>query len=544
MFVLGILIAGAANATSRKLIAEYGADHSTSAFLPLVSTMMFCFNLSMYLFLLLFWVRSVQRRLLPSKERVYLITAAICAVIMLLLRSIKYRLVSDIDLDAQRYIWYLYYVPMILLPTLFLMTCLRINKKNTEKRFDERLLLIPAIVLISLFLTNDLHYLAFRPNGDSVMSGANASYFNNGLFYVYYGYYGVTITLGLALLVRANRRLHSVKRALLPFAFLFIMLALVLIDKTLNWIRVPSMFNMPEVVSFSMVGLFESCIRNRLIPYNENYAGFFVQMSFPAVITDKDLVVSYRSAQDVSAGSGLLRKSLDGPLYLDEDTKLSARPVTEGYAFYTEDESELNRLNEKLADANELISEENDLISAENELRAKQAQVDSRNLIYARIAEKMLPYHRLALEKIDGIKPDDPDFDKKIACLNLLNAYIKRGTNLLLVSEGEDEISVNELKLAVDELARYLHYCGVRTNTAAVGGKVSRDDALSLFTSVYAVVGALPDNTTLLNIAINGGDLRIAADGDSADGLPGNITVRESGGIFIYGCTAGEGGAV
>ena len=256
----------------------------------------------------------------------------------------------------------------------------------------------------------------------------------------------MTIIVGLILLVRANRRFGELKKILLPFVFLLTMLALVLIDKTLNWVRLPSMFTAPEIVSFGMVGIFESCVRNRLIPYNENYGGFFAQMRFPALITDRELHAAHCSAEPVNASAQQLRSAPDKPVYIDADTKLTGRSIAGGCAFYTEDESELHRMNERLTEANELIASENDLIQAENELKTRQAAVDSRNFIYAQIAERMLPYHRRALAMLDEMQPDAPDFRERVARLNLLNAYIKRGTNLLLTGEGE-ELSLGEKML-------------------------------------------------------------------------------------------------
>ena len=235
---------------------------------------------------------------------------------------------------------------------------------------------------------------------------------------------------------------------------------------------------------------------------------------------------------------------MDAPVYTDADTKLSAREITAGYAFYTEDESELHRLNEKLRDANELIGGENDLIQAENELKAKQAQVDSRNLIYARIAEEMLPYHRRALCMIDEMEKDGADFERKLARLNLLNAYIKRGTNLLLTDEGKEYISNEELKSAFDELSGCLKYLAVRASTKVIGASFSRSDALGLFTSAYEIAASLSDQTSMLQIVVDGRSLRITADGAAVSALPDGITVEESGGLYFFGFTAGEGGAL
>ena len=117
LFLLGILIAGIANAFSKQLMKTYVADVSAPAITPFFSTALFCVNLFLYLILLVFWIHSVQRRLLRDRARNYLISAACCAVAMLVLRSIKYRLIDEWALDAARYLWYLYYLPMILLPT-------------------------------------------------------------------------------------------------------------------------------------------------------------------------------------------------------------------------------------------------------------------------------------------------------------------------------------------------------------------------------------------------------------------------------------------
>lgn len=535
IFVFSILIAGASNAAAKKIVNHYVNNTGDSLFLPAVSTLLFCVNLSLYLFLIVFWLQSVYSRLLPSRERSYIVSATLCAVMLLLLRTVRYRLLDGWNYELMRAFWYLYYVPMILMPTLLLMTCIRIENKNSRRRFNELILLVPAIILISLFLTNDLHYLAFRPTGYSEMSGANASYINNVLFYVYYGYFGTVIVIGMILLVRANRKLHGFRRVFAPFAFLLIMLMLVLVDKTLNWVRLPSMFTAPEIVAFGMIGIFESCVRNRLIPYNENYSGFFAQMRFPAVIAHSDMTIAYRSAVAVEASSEQLHAAVGEPVYLDEDTKLTGKPITAGFAFYTEDESELRRLNERLADANELIASENDLILAENELKARQAAVDSRNIIYTQIAEKMLPYHSKAMRMLDDMDPDKPDFAEKVARLNLLNTYIKRGTNLLLTNEGEAQIPLCELKLAFDEFARYLHYCGVQSMVSITeNGSADRDVAFVLWTAFYEIAESILDAASMLQVVLTDSRLRLTADCCRPSVLPEHVAAEENDGMTYF----------
>ena len=537
LFVFGLLLAGAANAVSRMLVQRYMADPGTSSYLPYLSTVMFCLNLAVYITLLLFWIRSLQVRLLPSRERKYLFAAAMCAVAMLILRSVKYRMIGDYEFIQQRYVWYLYYIPMLLMPTLFLMTCIRIEGKNRERRFDERLLLIPAAVMILLFLTNDLHHFAFAPVEGQPMNGSPITYTNQSLLYIYYGYYALTIGAGLVLVTAANRRLHSLRKAALPFLFLFIMLGLIVLDKLLTIASIPSMFLMPEIVSFGMIGVYESSIRNGLIPHNRNYAGLFASMPLPVLITRRDLTGVYRTARAVEADRDELRRSIGGHIYLNEDVKLSGREVSGGYAFYTEDESELNRLNERITEANELLESENELIQAENELRQRRALIDSRNLVYSRVAERMHPYYLRVQELLDSAQPDSEGFADTVARLNILNAYIKRGTGILL-AEGDGEIDNRELNIALEESARYLRYAGIETAEAPyVDGTIDRDTAFELYASFEEIIETLPGTATMLSIAAEDGVIRMVADCSSMPELPPTplpAAVKESEGLYFF----------
>ncbi|MBQ3330922.1 MAG: hypothetical protein IJG87_07070 [Ruminococcus sp.] len=544
LFIIGILLAGAANAWGRQIVTDYGADPGTPAVLPFYSTLMFCVNLLLYVSLMIFWIYSVQKRLLPTRERAYMIAAACCAIGMLLLRSIKYRLIDDRSFELLRYAWYLYYVPMTLLPTLFLMTCIRVEGGG-RGRFDERLLMIPAGVIILLFLTNDLHYLAFCPTkGLYNLNGGDDTYTNGPLLYIYYGYFAVTVLFGMICLTRANSRSRSFKTIALPFVFLLGMLGLVMLNKALSLVQRPSMFTMPEIIAFGMIGVFESCIRNRLISCNGNYAGFFSQMRFPAIITHRDLTVAHRSAIPLTAGRPQLEAALAAPVYTDENTKLTGKPITAGCAFYSEDESELNRLNEKLVEANELLFSENELIRAENDLNARKAQVDSRNMIYERISEKMLPYHRRALRMIGDIHPDDADFSEQIARLNLLNAYIKRGSNLLLVDEDQDSIPMKELRLALEESARYLHYFGIRASVMTAGDRIDRETAFELYTAFFEISEALTDCSSLMHIAVEGEALRITSDCAQPPELSPTVSIRERDGLYFFSYDNGKGDAL
>lgn len=128
---------------------------------PFVNSLLFCGNFTIYAGLLLFWMQSVQARLLPTRARRYIVAAAILMLLYLALRVFKYR-ISGVAPVPTRYAVYAYWIPQMLIPALFLMTCLCIRRGEASQRRGE-LLLIPACALSVLAMTNDLHALIYAP---------------------------------------------------------------------------------------------------------------------------------------------------------------------------------------------------------------------------------------------------------------------------------------------------------------------------------------------------------------------------------------------
>ena len=157
-----------------------------------IVTILFCMVFLIYCALLIFWIQSVQNRLLPSKARTYLIVMAVMMIFYLFLRAFKYRIASAAVMI--RVTWYAYYVPMVMIPTLFLMLCIWIARGEKKAKWDERLLLVPAGILVVTILTNDLHHLVFLPEpGIEPFIGKARTYTYRLPFYLTYAWMILTI---------------------------------------------------------------------------------------------------------------------------------------------------------------------------------------------------------------------------------------------------------------------------------------------------------------------------------------------------------------
>ena len=180
LFIACFLLAGVANLLSRLTYPEVGAALSLSNYLA-------------YIGLLLFWIQSVRARLLPSRARSQTICAALMMLMYCLLRVFKYS--CAVEPTVERYAVYLYFVPITMIPTLFLMTCLRIRRGNQPGRWNEALLLIPPALLSLTALTNDLHLLVYMPSVElSAFIVKTGTYTGGPAYWLLYGW--IDLSLG------------------------------------------------------------------------------------------------------------------------------------------------------------------------------------------------------------------------------------------------------------------------------------------------------------------------------------------------------------
>ena len=79
-----------------------------------------------YSILYIFWGISLYSRITHPQVRRYLVTISVLMVFWLIIRMIKFSF-SDILPSASRYMWYLYYLPMLFIPLLAVLVSLAIG---------------------------------------------------------------------------------------------------------------------------------------------------------------------------------------------------------------------------------------------------------------------------------------------------------------------------------------------------------------------------------------------------------------------------------
>ena len=505
----------------------------------LVNTVMFCANFMIYIGLIIFWAQTVRDRILPTKTRSYMLASSVFMIIYMLRRVFRYRAVIS-SVFIYRTMAYVYFIPLVMIPSLMFATAVSIDFGNSKtSRMIEKVIMIISVAVSAIALTNDLHHLVYIPKVElSEFNMGNNTYSWGIGFYVIYAWMIFSLVAGSVILFRVVGR--KGKNAIITLAFavlMWIMLCLIhsLVFERFSLIRP---YFKPEIDCFSMILIFECCIRSRLIPYNENYQGFFKKLKIPILITDSNLHAAHTSDVSLKVSLEDLENSMKGPCYPAKDVRLSSMKILAGYVFWIENEHELRVQRKKLAQANELLSEENNLIAVENKLKEQKAHLDAQNLVYERITAAIYPKQKKIEDILNNAEPDSGDFAEKLGKACVFNAYSKRKTNLLLLSEETLPESNRELYLALAESCRFLKCCGIEA--AAVGEEYS-SLPLKVINDLYdtfeTVIETYLESVTHMTVSIMPKGVRIAMETSREHKLP--VTVlpvkcKESDGLLFF----------
>ncbi len=383
------------------------------------------------------------------------------ALLLILLRGIKYSAFSEVGVLA-RHTWYFYYLPLLLLPLLLFYISLLVSPKENTRITKAWLwpLLVTAFFIL-LVLTNDLHQRIFRFQAGFV--NWDHAYTYGVLFYALI-VWQYALYLAAIIFLIGKCRVGCARRhawvLMIPTVIGTVMNILLLTGQMprMNGIYI---VQFPEAHIFTIAIVLECCIQLGLIPTNNDYGKIFRRLSISAQITDGRGTPVYVSSFAVP----LTDKQFSQPdgARIEKHTVLRKMKIPGGFGFWREDMERLDRLSDELAATKEELLKEAELIRLRGELKEKQAKIEQRTQVYDRIAKRTQRQSQRISELARTARSSE-DTSVKEGCrgrITLFGAYIKRYANLMLLSQEEGVFLAGELGLSVAEVFRYLNFYGI-----------------------------------------------------------------------------------
>lgn len=467
--------------------------------------------------MLICWAISVNIRIIMVQTKRCLILISVFLMLLFILRACRWNFFEN-DPLAERYLWYMYYIPFVAVPALSFHAAVRTGTDPASPLdLSVKIMWAVAAIILTACLTNDLHgcLLDFHADGS----------YDHGVVYYVLVTFAVCLTLSSLVILARKCQLSLCRRQMYIPAILcgigFVMLIIYNVCDGAPIISGIKLFNIQEVYVLIFLGFWEGCIIIGLLPSNTDYGALFHLSHLSARLITNDGKVRFTSANSIGSPDTISNKYI----------VRRSQPITGGRITWNEDLSTIILLNKELADTNARIEEENDLIEEETRIQAEYTKYETLNRLYDLIAD----HCRDQAEKLERVLSDGYDFEDNIVEYLLLGTYVKRSANLMLLGSSGLLLPIEELCLAVHESFECMSMTGSDCVLKKANGKKAPSDlVISAYDLFEAVAEAVCGRCSVISVtAAPNSRTLIAIDTDTELSLEDIPEKLRSGGLDI-----------
>ena len=385
--------------------------------------------------------------------------ATICALWMIEV-ILKYKSFTSFYATV---LWYLYYVPMTLVPLLYQLCGLRLAglEQHRAGRRYRTALWTAAILLMVFVLTNDFHQQVFHFDRSSDTWSNDYTYgwgYFAVLIWTAFNFVAFFILVGRSASFRIQRFSGTAALVLLGGAFFAVSYAL----------RVPWAWklNFSLVYCVLCVVTLEICLDCGVVPSYHDIAGIFDTLPLDLKVLTRDLQEVYATPVSKPIPAGVreeLRAQELGHSHAfavapDPDVMYRAFPLLGGSALLAQDVSEVNELNRELAHRRMELQRQNELLTADYDLKAHLADQEAEALLVKDVDQALAR----ALGEMYGLLSSLPPLTdeassheryRMLQCAKMFVAYCKRKGSLTLAQHGESGFDRDRIQLIANEMA-------------------------------------------------------------------------------------------
>lgn len=442
-----------------------------------------------------FWIVHNHKRVTDMRILRQLDCIACFFLLYLLLQCVNYRFAQD-QPAIRRYAWYGYYISMTVIAVLiFYVSLFCYADENRKIRAAEYMPAAAGGLITAAILSNDLHFLAWRFTAGEMLP--SSPMVHGPVYYLYYAVLAGLLVLALITVIRKNRAVQGRSQWLLLGLPVLVLFVFYVLDAAGFAFRINGhkLWQKGETFCFCLIAFLEMLTGYGLIPVNIGYEQMFAQTDISAAVLDNEGKVRY-----VSMGQKY-------PFPRNEDTLVIRHPISGGNIEWMADVAPLHSLNNALEETVKKIDARNDYLSTESRIKQEKTEAETRNRIYDKITRVVRPQ----LDQIGVLlKEEGRPFDSRLRDIAVLSAYIKRRSNLELLSMN-DRIPSEELNLAIAESLSYVQLKGVPASATIDGSaEYPAGMVIAAYEQVEGVIEDCLDTLEALAVHVRARDRQIS----------------------------------
>ena len=442
------------------------------------------------------WVIYLEKHVVHKKMRRCLTGIGCLMVFWFFIRTVKFHIFYEPL--GEHICWYLYYVPMILIPVLGLSAALFFVEKDEEKTVRKIIMLlsVAAVLIVSVF-SNDLHQLVFRFSKQPPFSDMDYSY---GILFMVIQAWMLLCLTGMEIILIRKSRIPGKKQFWMP-----VIPGILLLGWNIgNMFRLPFIKviagDMTAVCCLLMAAIYQGCILCGLIQTNSRYFELFqTSGGLDAEITDYSFQRYYHSGDFPELTPELREIIIDRSFVQEEGIRINHIPIRGGHLFWSEDISVLLDQYQDIREQQEELTTRNRLLQKTYQKEAERRKAEEQNRLLNMIQNQTAGQLELLSQLMDELERTESreQYDWILGKIVVVGTYLKRRKNLVLTQYTSDRnlLTMEDLRQSLAESCDSLKLCRIRAAYYVEKGNVqlNAEDILKCYDTFEWLVERLSD---------------------------------------------------
>ena len=451
-----------------------------------------------YTFLIIFciWFLTLYNRIFDKKLKKYILLICGLQIFWMTVRIIK-SITSGV---LNNFMWYLYYVPMIFMPTFYYFSSKYITNQETKCK---NINIIISTILVLLVVTNDFHHLVFSPVEE------NGHYYHKIVYYIICAWIFYQLIMSTIILVRKQISLKKYYKIILPFIPIILGLVYtILYVKNIAEIRSTNMSVVLGTLFF--VGL-ECMLNLKLIPNNLNYINPYKKSNLEIAIISNDLKDILKTNANIDIPDVIIDDLKENQVKerykLEDDIVYITKKINGGIVIFKKSFKEINKLKSTLLEKNKELKMQQNVLEKKQKVVQDLYEIEIRNQILDEVTDKIeIKKNEInkMLNKMDSVDR------KKLSIIKLWIGYCKRMSNLVISDYNKEKYNKEKIGILIQELledANNLKVKGILINNDIL--ECDSNIMLKIYDSIFAVIEELYNAEILMSILQNDDYIRI-----------------------------------
>ena len=390
------------------------------------------------------------------------------------------------------YFWYLYYIPLLLIPTIYY-NCSNyiINKKSKKARI---VTIVISIVLFLLVITNNLHNFVFKTTDNP------DDYTHNIGYFIIVAWILGLIIIAIKNLIKLNKEKKHKNTIAMSTIILLGILYTYFYVKNVPIIRNT---NMSVVIgTLFCIGL-ELLFDFKLIPNNYKYKKIFKKSHLPLEIISNDGRMRIKTNHNIDIENNILTDIEEGnckKIYKTKNKIQNVKKINGGYAVEEKDLSEIHKLEKKLKATNQQLLRQEKILQKQKKIESEIYETKVKNEIVELLDDTIEQKKELITKKLDEMQTVDL---KKMQEIKLLINYCKRMSSLVISNYNKEIYNNERLGLILNELLEDKKESNVNGVIQMNKFEITSSETVTIYEIIFEIITNLKDVNFILNIQIN-----------------------------------------